>query len=70
MLLLAYSMAARAADDSTPPDEAFLEYLGTIDSESDDWTWFADHEDPPKTQSERTGASEKEDARQPASHDP
>lgn len=73
MLLLACGTVARAADPAAP-DEAFLEYLGSVDSESDDWTWFADHEDESKThsektQGERTKASKQEDAKQPASHD-
>ncbi|HEU4655610.1 MAG TPA: hypothetical protein VFS47_16600 [Steroidobacteraceae bacterium] len=38
-----------ADDKASAPDEDFLEYLGTLDSEADDWTLFADQDPKPST---------------------
>ncbi|HEU4602747.1 MAG TPA: hypothetical protein VFS24_12290 [Steroidobacteraceae bacterium] len=51
-----------AADDkASVPDEDFLEYLGTLDSEADDWTLFADQDPQPSTP--KPSSSTEEDAK-------
>jgi hypothetical protein len=53
LLMIGLAMRARAAEPE-PPSKDFLEYLGTLEAEDDDWTIFAstrapaDEKDPPR----------------------
>lgn len=36
------------ADDEEALDAEFLDYLGTLEGEQEDWTWFSDDESKPE----------------------
>jgi hypothetical protein len=51
-VFLLATVQARAADKATPVDEEFLEYLGTVEDDGDNWMLFEDQQankPPPET---------------------
>ena len=74
-VLLIAATAALAAEDSEPLDAAFLEYLGTLEGDGDNWTLLAEPEkDPAATdkaatdkKDTQTKAPGKDDSKRPRS---
>jgi hypothetical protein len=58
---------ARGADKATPVDEEFLEYLGTVEDDGDDWTLFEDQQTKPAPETRKPTSKPPEDDAKSAS---
>jgi hypothetical protein len=65
--LLIATAQAHAADKAPPMDEEFLEYLGTVDDDGNDWTLFEDRETKPSPKSQKPPSKPPEDDAKSAS---
>lgn len=66
--LLMLSAAGFAAEEIEPLEGAFLEYLGNLEGDEDDWTLLVDAQDPPTAPPEDAQASKpaRETPKEPA----
>ncbi|HKU13969.1 MAG TPA: hypothetical protein VJQ52_06210 [Steroidobacteraceae bacterium] len=62
VLMFAWAWPASAADKLPPVDAEFLEYLGSFGGDEEDWTLFADDEEPPGKAPPAKDAAAKEPA--------